>query len=118
MATVGTHPGNRHLFGDVSVVVFLLAQALDGVLTYVGVSTYGPPPGFLTGGPNASYDWDAACPGNAACPAERPVPPYGQPAQKSYLDFNTSWPVNSWAVTENSNGYQVYYLRLLAKFVK
>ena len=42
MATVGTHPGNRHLFGDVSVVVFLLAQALDGVLTYVGVSTYGP----------------------------------------------------------------------------
>ena len=42
MATVGTLPGNRHLFGDVSVVVFLLAQALDGVLTYVGVSTYGP----------------------------------------------------------------------------
>jgi hypothetical protein len=42
MATVGTHPGNRHLFGDVSVVVFLLAQALDGVLTYIGVSTYGP----------------------------------------------------------------------------
>jgi endoglucanase len=84
----------------------------------VGVSTYGPPPGFLTGGPNLSYDWDAACPGNTACPTERPVPPYGQPAQKSYADFNTSWPVNSWAVTENSNGYQVYYLRLLAKFVE
>ena len=42
MATVGTLPGNRHLFGDVSVVAFLLAQALDGVLTYIGVSTYGP----------------------------------------------------------------------------
>jgi len=84
----------------------------------VGVSTYGPPPGFLVGGPNPSYDWDAQCPGNALCPAVRPSPPYGQPAQKSYANFNDSWPVNSWAVTENSNGYQTYYLRLLAKFVR
>ena len=84
----------------------------------VGVSTYGPPPGFLVGGPNPSYDWDGQCPGNAQCPAARPTPPYGQPAQKSYANFNDSWPVNSWAVTENSNGYQVYYLRLLAKFVR
>jgi uncharacterized membrane protein len=29
------------MFGDVVLVVFLLAQACDGVLTYVGVSTYG-----------------------------------------------------------------------------
>jgi endoglucanase len=84
----------------------------------VGVSTYGPPPGFLTGGPNPSYDWDGVCPGNDQCPASRPSPPYGQPPQKSYADFNDSWPVNSWSVTENSNGYQVYYLRLLAKFVR
>jgi uncharacterized membrane protein len=28
-------------FGDVVVVAFLLAQACDGVLTYVGVSQYG-----------------------------------------------------------------------------
>jgi uncharacterized membrane protein len=34
--------GNRRsLFGDVVLVAFLLAQASDGVLTYVGVSTYG-----------------------------------------------------------------------------
>lgn len=84
----------------------------------VGVSTAGPPPGFLVGGPNPSYDWDAQCPGNALCPAMRPSPPYGQPPQKSYLDFNDSWPVNSWSVTENSDGYQVYYLRLLSKFVR
>lgn len=84
----------------------------------VGVSTYGPPPGFLVGGPNPSYDLDGACPGNAQCPATRPSPPYGQPAQKSYASFNDGWPVNSWAVTESSNGYQVYYLRLLAKFVR
>lgn len=31
----------RNRFGDVALVVFLLAQAFDGVLTYVGVSTYG-----------------------------------------------------------------------------
>ncbi len=28
-------------FGDVALLVFLVAQALDGVLTYVGVSVYG-----------------------------------------------------------------------------
>lgn len=84
----------------------------------VGASTYGPPPGFVVGGPNPSYDWDGVCPGNALCPAMRPSPPYGQPAQKSYANFNDSWPTNSWSVSENSNGYQVAYLRLLSKFVR
>ena len=32
----------RSRFGDFAVLVFLLTQALDGVLTYVGVSHYGP----------------------------------------------------------------------------
>lgn len=31
----------RALFGDIALLLFLLAQASDGVLTYVGVSTYG-----------------------------------------------------------------------------
>ena len=31
----------RDVFGDVALLVFLIAQASDGVLTYVGVSTYG-----------------------------------------------------------------------------
>ena len=31
----------RNVFGDVALIVFLLAQASDGVLTYIGVSTYG-----------------------------------------------------------------------------
>jgi hypothetical protein len=90
----------------------------------VGTSTYGPPPGFLTGGPNPQYDWDGCCPSgcgtaenNARCGTTRPSPPYGQPTQKSYLDFNTSWPLNSWSVTENSDGYQVAYIRLLSHFV-
>lgn len=91
----------------------------------VGVSTYGPAPGFLTGGANPSYDWDGCCPNgcgsaenNAVCSSETLTPPKGQPAQKSYKDFNTSWPLNSWSVTENSNGYQVAYIRLLSKFVE
>ena len=39
---MGSRSGTpRDRFGDVALVVFLLAQAFDGVLTYVGVSTYG-----------------------------------------------------------------------------
>ena len=90
----------------------------------VGVSTYGPAPGFLTGGPNPSYSVDGCCPSgcgagnNELCTAQPLSPPVGQPAQKSYKDFNDSWPVDSWSVTENSDGYQVSYIRLLSKFVK
>ncbi|HON52141.1 MAG TPA: glycoside hydrolase family 9 protein [Bacteroidales bacterium] len=93
----------------------------DNTLT----STYGPAPGFLVGGPNPSYDWDGCCPGqtcgstqnNALCYEMSIEPPKNQPAQKSYKDFNSGWPLNSWSVTENSNGYQVGYLRLLSKYV-
>jgi uncharacterized membrane protein len=39
---VGSRSGTRwDRFGAAALVAFLLAQALDGVLTYVGVSTYG-----------------------------------------------------------------------------
>jgi uncharacterized membrane protein len=34
-------PAERSRFGDVVIVLFLLAQAADGVLTYVGVTTLG-----------------------------------------------------------------------------
>ena len=90
----------------------------------VGTSTYGPPPGFLVGGPNPSYDWNACCPddcgssaNNVRCNSESIEPPKGQPAMKSYKDFNTGWPLDSWSVTENSDGYQVAYIRLLSKMV-
>ncbi|HEX6224644.1 MAG TPA: glycoside hydrolase family 9 protein [Chryseolinea sp.] len=90
----------------------------------VGTSTYGPPPGFVPGGPNPTYNWDSCCPAgcggsnNSLCTSESLTPPKGQPAQKSYKDFNTSWPLNSWEVTENSNSYQLNYIRLLSKFVE
>jgi endoglucanase len=86
----------------------------------VGTSVYGPAPGFLVGGPNPYYNWDSNCSSptpNVGCGSAAPSPPRNQPPQKSYLDFNTSWPLNSWEVTENSNGYQSDYLRLLSKFV-
>lgn len=42
MVNVGTAPASRRsVFGDAALVVFLLAQACDGVLTYVGVTVYG-----------------------------------------------------------------------------
>ena len=90
----------------------------------VGSSVYGPAPGFLTGGPNPRYDRDGCCPdgcgsysNNQRCAAESITPPKDQPPQKSYKDFNTGWPLNSWEITENSCGYQVRYIRLLSKFV-
>jgi uncharacterized membrane protein len=41
MLTSGARIRNRSVFGDVALLLFLLAQASDGVLTYIGVSTYG-----------------------------------------------------------------------------
>ena len=37
----GRIANRRTLFGDAALLLFLVAQASDGVLTYVGVSTYG-----------------------------------------------------------------------------
>ena len=91
----------------------------------VGASTYGPPPGYLVGGANPSYNVAACCPNNcgglqnnALCTSIDLSKVKNQPKQKSYMDFNNSWPVNSWEVTENSCGYQVAYVRLLSKFVQ
>lgn len=73
----------------------------------VASSLHGPAPGFVPGGPNPSFAPDPAYVGP---PLE---PPQNQPIQKSYRDWNTSWPENSWEVTENSITYQAAYVRLL-----
>lgn len=85
----------------------------------------GPASGFLAGGPNPSYKLDGCCPSqcgglmnNRGCDPTGLHPPLGQPPAKSYLDFNAPWPKNSWEVTENSNGYQTFYIRLLARFAQ
>lgn len=68
-------------------------------------STAGPPPGFLSGGANPAFTVAALS------------PPAGQPAQKSYLDFNDNWPYNSWEISEPAIYYQAAYIRLLSKYV-
>ncbi len=84
----------------------------------VKTTQYGPPPGYLVGGPNPSYSWADGCPQlTPACGAAPPSPPYAQPPQKSYADIGDSWPINSWSVSEPSCGYQVEYIRLLTHFV-
>lgn len=90
----------------------------------VQTSTYGPAPGFLVGGPNPSYTTAACCPNscgsvanNNKCSMVDLTPVINQPDQKSYMDFNNGWPLNSWSITENSMAYQSNYLRLLSAFV-
>jgi hypothetical protein len=87
----------------------------------VGVSKYPPPPGYLVGGPNPSYKWDGCCPGGCSgfsCGSAMPSPPAGQPDQKAYKDFNDPWPLNSWEISEPSDGYQAKWVRLLSKYVQ
>jgi hypothetical protein len=66
------------------------------------LSTNGPAPGYVVGGPNKDYSVTTLS------------PPYGQPDSKSYLDFNDGWPNNSWEVSEPGIYYQAAYIRLLA----
>jgi endoglucanase len=88
----------------------------------VGVSTYGPPPGYIPGGPNPGYALDGCCPNgcgsaqnNALCNTNV-TPPLNQPIQKSYKDFNDSWPINSWTVTEAGIYTNAAYIRMLSHF--
>ncbi|MEO8447476.1 MAG: glycoside hydrolase family 9 protein, partial [bacterium] len=88
----------------------------------VGTSTYGPAPGFVSGGVNPSYALDGCCPSgcnpqNALCNTSLVTPPLGQPIQKSYRDWNTSWPQNSWTITEPGIYTQAAYVRLISQFV-
>ena len=88
----------------------------------VGTSTYGPAPGYVPGGPNPSYSLDGCCPSgcspyNSMCNTSLVTPPLGQPIHKSYKDWNTSWPQNSWTITEAGIYTQASYVRLLSNFV-
>ncbi len=67
-------------------------------------SLYGPAPGYVVGGANGQYTYTGL------------TPPYNQPLQKSYLDFNDGFPMNSWEITEPAIYYQASYIRLLANY--
>lgn len=74
-------------------------------------SPAGPPPGYVPGGPNPSWRPDSAYTGPTL------EPPANQPALKSYRDWNTSWPQNSWEVTEPAIYYQAAYVHLLSRLL-
>lgn len=74
--------------------------------------TKNPPPGYITGGPNQSFDGKAA-EGNPSIDWIKQ-----QPRGKAYADFCLAWPESSWEITEPDLGYQAQYVRLLAAFVK
>ena len=82
-----------------------------------GQSSAGPPPDISSVDRTRAFPWTiVALPPSvpvrtgaiarrlSPCAATRP--PRGQPALKSYLQFNEGWPANSWEVTEPSTGYQ------------
>ncbi len=72
----------------------------DNALT----SAVGPAPGYLTGGPNRDY------------PLSSVTPPYGQPPQKSYRDWNTDVD-QAYAITEPAIYYQASYVALLSRLI-
>jgi endoglucanase len=73
----------------------------------VGVSKYGPPPGYFGEGPNAKY-------------SVKGMWPYGELPQKAYKQWNTAWNgyanEASYEVTECGIYYQGAYIRVLSKF--
>jgi len=79
---------------------FLDGSDWDNSLT----SLYGPAPGYVPGGPNKDFSLSS------------PTPPANQPPQKSYANFNSGWPTNSWEITEPAIYYQSIYVRLLANY--
>jgi len=96
----------------------------------VSLAMPGPPPGYLVGGPNPYFSMDKCCSAVTGTAGYRCyfssafslcsnsyTPPLGQPALKSYLQFNEGWPANSWEVTEPSTGYQAHYISVLARYV-
>lgn len=82
----------------------------DGTI-YDDVPNYiGAPAGYVPGGINQYYQPDAAYTGPPISP------PQNQPVQKCFKDWNTSWPENSWEVTEIAIYTQAAYIKLLSGF--
>ena len=83
----------------------------DGTAFDGGITPYlGPPPAFIPGGVNKDYQPDATYTGPPISP------PQNQPVQKSYKDWNTSFPENSWEISEVGIYVNAAYVKLLSKF--
>ena len=82
------------------------------------ISTYGPPPGFVPGGPNQNYSASSIPP--LAGSTLNPAPGF---ADRYYRDWNwnpaTNWQnFQPWEITESSIGYQGPYVALGAYFME
>ncbi len=121
-----TYLTNMRSFGaDRSINSIYHAWFNDGSTLWDDVrsSDYGPAPGFISGGPNPSWTLDGCCPSGCGNPANNSLcitlsPPSGQPALKSYYDWNTDWPQNSWEITEPAIYTQAAYLKLLSGHIR
>lgn len=82
----------------------------DGTIYDSTANYIGPPPAYLSCGVNAFYNPDAAYSGPPISP------PQNQPVQKCYKDWNTSWPENSWEVTEVGIYTNASYIKLLSMY--
>lgn len=82
----------------------------DGSIWDSVTDSYGPPPGYLVGGPNEQYEGGQLMEGTTQTIAS-------QPPAKSYRSWNDMDENISYQITENSITYQAAYIRLLAKFV-
>lgn len=72
--------------------------------------SHNPPPGYVVGGPNQSFDAKAA----AGHPSIDWI--HQQPRGKAYADFDLAWPESSWELSEPAIYYQAAYVRLIAEF--
>lgn len=103
LSNMGTKGAN--LGGDKSVMQVYHSWFGDGSPKYDGAnSTFGPIPGYLVGGPNEFFSVSTI------------TPPAGQPPMKSFKDWNTGWPENSWEITEPAIYYQAAYTLLLSQY--
>ena len=97
--------GAEHSANEIYHTWFYNGTKYDNALT----SAVGPPPGYVTGGPNKNY------------PIVTITPPYGQPPQKSYRDWNTQWNGSfgeeSFQITEPAIYYQGAYIMLLSRLI-
>ncbi|MEP6725020.1 MAG: T9SS type A sorting domain-containing protein, partial [Bacteroidota bacterium] len=100
---------NMYAFGaDSSVNEFYHSWFGDGTpWDNVFTSLYGPPPGYLPGGPNKNFSIQSIS------------PPGMQPPQKSFREWNTGWNgtsnENSWEITEAGIYTQSAYISLLVR---
>jgi endoglucanase len=100
---------NMYAFGgDSTINEFYHSWFADGtVWDNVFTSLYGPPPGYVPGGPNKDFSIQSI------------NPPGGQPAQKAFREWNTGWNgtanENSWEITEAGIYTQSAYISLLVR---